>query len=241
LKWSLSNTYIRVYKFREALPLMQALHEFLLEHGTEAESADTLSVLALILGFMGEPGTAVVRAEKAYEIQARLYGPEHPSTAATLQTIGLSLQWAGQSARAREVFEEFLSIRQAMTKREDPEGSAFLVARVRLLQGDMRAEEALPAIERMVAVNTDPMIPVWGEVGLTAKMFCLVRLGRFDEAQQVLERHPQEFMEAMPEDHFERRLHHRALAEMYQGLGQPERAAEYRALLREVEGAEPSE
>jgi tetratricopeptide (TPR) repeat protein len=241
LKWSLSNTYIRVYKFREALPLMQALHESLLEQGTEAESADTLAVLALILGFAGEPETAAMRAEEAHEIQARLFGHEHPSSAATLQTIGLSLQWAGQSERAREVFEEFLSIRQGMTKREDPEGSAFLVARVRLLQGDMTAEEALSAIERMVEVNTDPMAPVWGEVSLTAKMFCLVRLGRFDEAQQVFGRHPQEFMEAMPVDHFERRLHHRALAEMYEGLGEPEKAAEYRALLREAEAVQTSD
>jgi tetratricopeptide (TPR) repeat protein len=230
LKWSLSNTYIRHYKFREALPLMRSLLKYTVDKGMEADSSGPRTVLAIILGVTGEPEKATLLAEEAHETRVRLFGREHPITVGTLQTIGLSLQWAGKQQKAREVFEEFLSIQQGVLERENPEGSAFLVARVRLLQGDITAEEALPAIERMVKVNTDPMAPFHGEVGLTAQILCLARLGRFDEARQVLARHPQELMEALPADHFERRLHFQALEEMYKGLGEPEKAAQYRAL-----------
>ena len=66
-------------------------------------------------------------------------------------------------------------------------------------------------------------------------------LGRFEEAEQLMRRHPGKLMDAIAPDHYERRLYLETLAEMYVGLGQPEKAAEYRALLREAEGAEASD
>jgi hypothetical protein len=48
-------------------------------------------------------------------------------------------------------------------------------------------------------------------------------------------------MAALPEAHFERRLHLSTLVDIHEGLGQPEVAAEYRALLRAGEAVQTSD
>jgi hypothetical protein len=64
---------------------------------------------------------------------------------------------------------------------------------------------------------------------------CLVRLGQFDKAEQVMQQHSGRLIEAIPLDHYERRLYLNTWLEIYEGLGQSEKAAQYRALLREAE------
>jgi hypothetical protein len=76
-----------------------------------------------------------------------------------------------------------------------------------MLQGNLGADEAVPVFERFVAVHSEPMRPVFGEIGLTSLALCLARLGRFEDARQVMDRHPAKLMDAIPADHYERRLY----------------------------------
>ena len=67
---------------------------------------------------------------------------------------------------------------------------------------------------------------------------CLVRLGLFQEADVVMHRATGRLAAAVSQGHFERRLYLNTLVAVHEGLGQPEKAAEYRALLREADGAD---
>ncbi|MHC4970695.1 MAG: hypothetical protein ACYTF4_19055, partial [Planctomycetota bacterium] len=72
-------------------------------------------------------------------------------------------------------------------------------------------------------------------LGLTALARCLVDLGEYEKADALMQQNPGRLTDAVSKDHFERRLYLNTLVDMYEGLGRPERAAEYRALLREAE------
>ncbi len=103
---------------------------------------------------------------------------------------------------------------------------------------DLEPSDALPTFEEFAPAVDEPLRPFWGEVGLTSQGLCLVRLARYEEARQVMQRHPGQLMKAIPTDHYERRLYLKTLVEIHDGLGQPEKRAEYQALLREAEEAD---
>ncbi|MHC4137625.1 MAG: protein kinase domain-containing protein [Planctomycetota bacterium] len=231
----LGTTYSNRYEFQEAERLMQTSLDWLREHSVPVDTAATMTLLAEVKGCAGDPKGGASLAREAYELRLESFGRQHTFTSGSLRALGWNLMWDGRLEEAEEAFAERLAIRQEKTGNENPAGAAFFVARVRLLQGKVSAEEALPFVERYVERNTDPIKLFHGEWGLTTKAYCLVRLGRFDEAREVMEQHPEEFIDALPPGHFERRLHFQTLAEMYEGLGQPQQATEYRALLREAE------
>ncbi len=78
-------------------------------------------------------------------------------------------------------------------------------------------------------------------MGLTALAHCLVRLGRFEEAEATMQHNPGRLVDAIHPHHYERRLYLDTLAKIHEGLRRPEKAAEYRVLLREAEGADEAE
>ncbi len=67
---------------------------------------------------------------------------------------------------------------------------------------------------------------------------CLVELGEYEEADVVMQQNPGRLVKAIPPHHYERLLYHDTLAKIHEGLGRPEKAAEYRAMVREAEGAD---
>ena len=71
------------------------------------------------------------------------------------------------------------------------------------------------------------------DLALTTKARCLIRLGRFQAAEAALGTYRGKLLEAAAPGHYERRLHFETLVELYEGLGDEDRAAEYRAKLRD--------
>lgn len=143
----------------------------------------------------------------------------------------MNLQRTGRLEEAEEYFLEYRSVFDQLA--EHPEDSTsqfaeFLLARVRLLRGQLSPQEALPAIDAFVAAKEKTHYSTFYGLGLTAKMLCLVRLGRYAEAEALVPELPDELMKAMPRDHYERRLYRSTLGELYEGLGDREKAAEYR-------------
>jgi tetratricopeptide (TPR) repeat protein len=234
---SLAYFYIQTYRFREAEPEAKAALEWFRKKGWDRDCSKSMINLAWVKGLNGDTEGALPLAREAYEIRLESFGADHYFTTNAQHTIAGVLEWGGDLDGAQEILEQLLPILQSRTGKEHPVGVSFWLARVRLLRGQIDAAEALPFVKRFVKVNTNPMNPFYGETGLTAQTLCLVRLGRFDEAKAIMDRHPQQLIAAVAEDHHERRLHLRTLAEMCDGLGQPEKAAEYRALLRQATDA----
>ncbi|MHC4587983.1 MAG: serine/threonine protein kinase [Planctomycetota bacterium] len=241
LELNLAANYYWSYRFSEAEPFAQAAMEWFQEHNWPKEACAPMTLLANVKGCAGDPEVGASLARDAYETRLESFGRAHHTTTASLHTLGLNLMWSDRLEEAEERFVEFLSIKRDVLGNQNPVGSAFWVARVQMLRGKIGPEEALPIVEKFVEVNTNPVRTWHGEWGLTTKAYCLVQLGRYGEAREVVEQHPEKLIEALPAGHFERRLHFQALAEMYEGLGQPDKVAEYRALLREAEGADASD
>jgi tRNA A-37 threonylcarbamoyl transferase component Bud32/tetratricopeptide (TPR) repeat protein len=232
LKRLLTNSLMRNYKLSDA----EALARWLLDWCRERSEPEILvthpmTELAFIVGWLGDPAEGAALARDAADQRIRLLGLDHASTRTSLYTAGLNLQWMGQDEEAERYFERHLS------SKETP-FAQFLHARLRMLAGELGAEEALPILEDFAPSLADPIRPFSSEMSLTAQGLCLVYLGRYEEAAQVMQRHPGELMEAIAQHHYERRLYLNTLTALYEGLGQAEKATEYRALLGEAESAD---
>ena len=69
---------------------------------------------------------------------------------------------------------------------------------------------------------------------------CLLELQRFNDAESVLQTVYDGFKDLNGEDHENTRSALAAIIKLYDAWGKPEKAAEYRALLQESEGAQAS-
>ncbi len=87
---------------------------------------------------------------------------------------------------------------------------------MQMLQGKVAPADAPPIFEAIAPIV--PNMPS-RNLRITAHALCLVRLGRFEDADRELETFDDEFLEAIAPDHYERRLHFQTLVEFYEGLG----------------------
>jgi tetratricopeptide (TPR) repeat protein len=215
--------------------MAQAALDAKLERGLE--EAGVMSEVALLRGLTGNPAEGAALAKAACEPRLAHLSPGARTTGVSLYTAGHIYEWMGDLEEAERYFEQYLS-GQELASPDHFHGTLlarFLLTRVRLLMARIEPQEALPVFEESVRAYTEPMRSYLGEVSLTAYALCLARLGRYEEAEAQMQRHPGDLMAALPEHHYERRLHLQTLAEIHEGLGEPEKAAEYRAMLREAE------
>ncbi|MHC4304211.1 MAG: serine/threonine protein kinase [Planctomycetota bacterium] len=222
----LCSTLLRQDRFSEAAEIARWTLDWSREGpGNELDSAYAMGQLGFLSGCMGDPETGHSYAREAYDLYLEHLGPDHPDTRIGLYIVGLNLEWMGRLEEAQQRYQEYLD-----TATRTGMGLAFarfLVARVQLLQETLDPAEVLPVAEELARTSRG-----WVELGLTTQALCLVQIGRYEEAKVVMDGHPNKFLAALGGGHYERRLHYLALAEMYEGLGEPQKAAEYRALLR---------
>jgi non-specific serine/threonine protein kinase/serine/threonine-protein kinase len=230
----LGNILLRQYRFAEAEQYVREVYEWCSGRpAREFACGQVPGDLAIIVGFRGKPHQGTQLAQDAYEGLRAWAGPDRNSTLPALYCLGLNLQWSGQIEEAEQRFQEFVAI----CEENDYQWplAPFLLARLQMIEGKISPEQARPVLERFVEANTNPLALVRGELGLTALARCLVDLGEYEKADALMQQNPGRLTDAVSKDHFERRLYLNTLVDMYEGLGRPERAAEYRALLREAE------
>jgi tetratricopeptide (TPR) repeat protein len=185
------------------------------------------AILARPLGLLGQAEEAADLACEASDRQMRLAGPNYYS-ARIHREGGVYLQWMERYDEAEEYLLRSQDASEALWDR--PGRAEFYLARGRLLRGVLDAADALPIVERHVASNAG----LFAAVTITTQALCLAQLDRFEEAEAVMKRHPG-FIDAIAPNHYERRLYFNTRAEIYEGLGEADKAAEYRAMLREAE------
>ncbi|MHC4587986.1 MAG: serine/threonine protein kinase [Planctomycetota bacterium] len=196
--------------------------------------------LAVPIGWLGHYEEAADLALPACEMRARLHGPHSKWAFSCYRTAGLVLQWLGRPAEAEEYFRQHRATWDKLPYRRDDEPwqPDFFLARLEMLEGRLDPAEACPVIETFVR-RKEPGTS--RNIGVTAHVLCLVRQGDFQQAERALREYDETIMREVPDDHFERQLHFRALAELYEGLDRQEKAAAYRALLREAEESRASD
>jgi tetratricopeptide (TPR) repeat protein len=170
-------------------------------------------------------------AREGARLNMEIFSPGWGGTRVSFFAAGVNLRRTGRLEDAEEYSLEYRSVFDQIAEHpQDPKSQfgEFLLARARLLRGELSPQEALPVIEAFVAAKEKTYYSTFYGLGLTAKMLCLIRLGRFTDAEALVPELPDELMKAMPRDHHERRLYRATLVELYEGLGDHEKADEYR-------------
>ncbi|MHC4140349.1 MAG: protein kinase domain-containing protein [Planctomycetota bacterium] len=251
LTFALANNLMRNNKFGESVPYARRRLEGCRREASassdpqkiarwETETARAMTELSLVVGLTGDPAEGAALAEQSAEILLESFGPAPIFTRVALYCTGLNLQWLGRLDEAEQYFRRFRWAWDQVPDRGDrrPALQDFLLTRVLLLRGTLAPADALATIEDCTPrlVDWDPR--AFGEMAQVTHALCLVRLKRFEEADRQAEQIEGAFVDAIAPDHYERRLYFQMLAELYEGLDQPEKAAEYEALLREAEPAD---
>ncbi|MHC4080278.1 MAG: serine/threonine protein kinase [Planctomycetota bacterium] len=234
---ALGNNLLHQYKLAQAEETLRSVLDWCEkrpgdDRTDQLQCAESMVDLSAVMAVQGRVEDGTLLAQEAHEILSDAFGPASHRSTTALRWLGHNLQWSGRLEDAGLRFQEYLTI--AANANQPTQRAEFLLTRVQMFQGVLDAGQALPIFEDFVTAHTEPMRFVLGEIGLTSLARCLVHLGRFEEARQVMNRHPGRFMDAAPAYHYERRLYLETLIEMHEGLGEPEKAAEYRELLGEA-------
>jgi hypothetical protein len=118
-----------------------------------------------------------------------IFSPGWGGTRVSFFAAGVNLRRTGRLEDAEEYSLEYRSVfDQTAEHPQDPKSQfgEFLLARARLLRGELSPQEALPVIEAFVAAKEKTYYSTFYGLGLTAKMLCLIRLGRFTDAEALV-------------------------------------------------------
>ncbi|MHC4428713.1 MAG: serine/threonine protein kinase, partial [Planctomycetota bacterium] len=197
----------------------------------ENREARAKVTMAETLGWLGQHDDALQLGRDACEIQGRLMG-EGWWVFDCLWQEALNYQWTGRLEEAEGTLLRQLSAWEAMeSTKARPYRHDFLLARLRFLGGSIGAAELLPYVDAYLT-QTDR----YSDCAVTARVLCLVRLGRYQDASAALDQFKRKLYKSIPPNHYERRLHLATLVELYEGLGDDDQAAAYGDELEHVGG-----
>ncbi len=141
-----AGMYWRRGEMEEARRLLdQASAEMEGQPGADALRGAILTARALVLDQTGDYQTALKLHAQAAEVQARLYGPEHPSPLSVQMNWTIALVGAGQPQKAIEVGERNLAAMEKTLGPSDPNtlGQVLCLAEAWLLLGEVEKAYAL--------------------------------------------------------------------------------------------------
>ncbi len=175
---NLGHAYLRVGRGDEArefleraLPLWEAL-------GNDAERAATLDNLGQVAKAQGHYVEARLRYEEALSLRERVLGPDHPSTAVSLHTLGSLLMANGALDNALLLLERALRIREVLPPDHiQPANTQIVLAQLHFLRGDLgtsRAlyEEALRVFEKRQGADSEAVLSIIGSLMVIAEEQC---------------------------------------------------------------------
>jgi serine/threonine protein kinase/tetratricopeptide (TPR) repeat protein len=214
---------------REALTIRRKVHGN--DHPRVAESLDNL---ALVLEEKADYVGAEALHRESLAIRRKLLGEEHPEVAASLNNLAHVLNEKGDYAQAEVLYREALAIWRKLLGSEHPyvaEGLTGLADALRhqhkILEAETLAREGL-AIRQRVLPKDHPDIALAQSV-LGA---CLTEERRYQEAEPFLLGSYPVLKSKRGEGSREARAALEGVVRLYEAWGKPNKAAEYKALLR---------
>jgi tetratricopeptide (TPR) repeat protein len=131
-----------------------------LPHGVDEQAAYILDRLASYRqAALAAYATARPLFERALGIREKMFGPEHPDTATSLNNLAVLLQSQGELAAARPLYERALAIREKSFSPEHPDPAASLNNLAGLLQAQGELAAARPLLERALTIREKVLGP----------------------------------------------------------------------------------
>lgn len=198
------------------------------------EVAVSLSNLALTLYARGHSDEAERMFRESLEMRRKLLGPDHHQVAWSMSNLAGVLHRKGRLEEAERLHREALAIRRQWFGEDHPETIHTLGALASVLRdkGDCRA--AMPLFEETIRRGVAVLGPDHSDVvgDKSASSPCLIKLGRYEEAEERLLAAHAGLQAAHGPQHWQIKLCVRRLAELYEAWGKPDKAEPYRAMLQ---------
>jgi serine/threonine protein kinase/tetratricopeptide (TPR) repeat protein len=225
------------HELEEAEMLIRGALEMLRELlGPEhLDVANSLTMLGSVLDTAGKNEEALRVNRKALELHRKLLGNRHPLIAIDLNNIGLSSRLLGNYDLAIQTLRESLALSRDLYNGEHSD-LVYTMANLALAlrgKGDLVEAESIAAEAVGLSARTSG-----GDHRKTGRArlvhgTCLLELGRYKEAETELVEAYRVLSAAISETHPRTLDAARNLAELYEKMGNLEKAAEYRAMLAE--------
>ncbi len=212
--------------YREALDILQSYYG-----PDHPETASNLTMLGRALVYQGKNEEAMQALHRALAIQERVFGPVHPAVASTLNDLGVAAMQTGDMPAAEEDYRRMLSIYDAVY---GPNHYLYALAQANLASvyaAEERWSDAEALFRKAVALFEETL-PAGHQHTAIARIklgHVLAKEGRWAEAEGPLVA-GYEALSAQASPTVSWLTTARTdLATVYDSLGQPEKAARYRA------------
>ncbi len=233
-----ANFLADVSRAKEAEALYRRSLELKRQHYGEVhpEVAFALDNLAMVLHDQLDYEGARPLYFEAQEMLYKIYGTEHPEIAQTLGNVASFLMETGDFERAEEMIHEELELNLKLLGPEHPRvaDSYQGLAEIAIEKGNTEEAErlALQALEIYRGALPEENTKIAGGKNTLGHIYMLQ--GRYEEAEPLL-LESYATMEAVQDRAPYRIAALESLIELYDALGKPELASEYRARLKTLE------
>lgn len=196
-------------------------------HGSVAMILGNRATIALALGRLSE---AESLCRRALAISRGLYKGEHIGVASNLNDLATVLIEQGRYKEAAAILNDSL----ALAERIDANG--LIVGSIKLLQGDLYTKSKsgnceIPSRDGLAILLTKLSSDNWRIADAQSTLGgCLASIGKYTEAERLLNRSLSALREAKGAHSRSTILAARRLVSLYESLGKPAKAAEYRRL-----------
>ncbi len=233
---NLAITLQRMDSLDEVEPLLReslAMQERMLG-GDHLEVARSQNNLAVFLWSMGAHAEADSLLREALEINRAALGDENPEVSSNLLNLGLIMRDQGRYREGEEMIRESIAIDRRILGNDHQDVARSLNNLGGLLMAANRYPEAEAAFREAEEIQARNFGADSWQAATAQSLLgdCLIRLGRLREAEPIVV-HSYEIIRAeFGDEHGRTRAALGRVIRVYEGLGDQEKAAEYRGLLR---------
>ncbi len=196
-----------------------------------------LGNLALLLRSKGDYEAAEPLAREALALHRKLLGNEHPFVATSMNALALLLQGKGDYEAAEPLYREALALRRKLFGGNHPDVGQSLINLANMLRKKGDYEGAEPFFKEVTGTDQKIFDPDHWALAYARSLHaaCLTKLGRFEQAEELLFAAHSVLQAKLGEQHRRTLQATEFLVELYEAWNKPEKAAEYRALLKRNE------
>jgi tetratricopeptide (TPR) repeat protein len=248
LAGGLNDLAIVVDKKREDSEAVEELYQESLSIYREILGNESHAV-AIILGnlavqahWKGDYEKAESRHREALRIERKLVGKEHPDIALSMHNLAFLLYDKGEYANAESLLRDALAINIKAYGESHPSMTSYLGNLAMILVALKRYVEAERFFQEATKVNPEVLkidvLQLWGPWSAERKSSygeLLTKLGRYEEAERYLSTALDKLKNRFGENDKRIRRPLIRLIGLYETWGKPEKAAEYRGLLKKNE------